>query len=395
MSGARTTYAVMVVPVDAEALVMETSGCYFPRSDYQPISFHNTTEERWTSSESRRCNDHKAFVVPIPGGGARENYDFWVSGLEYVPAEKGDRVVLSIYGRNFPAQIGMMVDGVPLTQSIGVAQPLIRDDSAAFREASAELKEAKVIGRIERIDSQQLVAVFEKPNGKDGTQPIITLTAPGKAKILNTMNLYINNTRNTTLAQSALMFGKRPADKDRFRIDKVEIFRSRVPHFLTATLRGDGFQDAAGNSALGRVLVNGTSAVSYTVDSQSHMRIDFRIPADENIRVTLVTQNANPAQVETAISDPVPNPARLRVNNVSVVSYEPGGEDEPGTLVVKIEGSGFSDELRSSLGELAVKSAGEAILKITQPEAAAVVILTDRATGQQVRTVITRTNGQK
>ena len=53
--------------------------------------------------------------------------------------------MVSIYGRNFPAQIGMMVDGIPLTQSIGVAQPLIRDDSTAFAEASAELKDGKVL----------------------------------------------------------------------------------------------------------------------------------------------------------------------------------------------------------------------------------------------------------
>ena len=182
---------------------------------YQPINFANTSESRWTESENRRCGEQKAFVVPIPGGGDDQNYDFWVDGLEFVPAEKGDRVVLSIYGRNFPAQIGMMVDGVPLTQSIGVAQPLIRDDSNAFREASAELKEAKVGGRIERIDSRQIVAVFERPNGKEGAQPVITLTAPGKAKTLDRLPLYINGTRSTTLnsATTPLMFGKRSGDK--------------------------------------------------------------------------------------------------------------------------------------------------------------------------------------
>lgn len=394
MSGTRTTYAVMVVPVEAEALVLQSTGCYFPRSDYQPISFANTSESRWTESERRRCGEQKAFIVPIPGGGDDENYDFWVDGLEFVPAEKGDRVVLSIYGRNFPAQIGMMVDGVPLTQSIGVAQPLIRDDSNAFREATAELKEAKVGGRIERIDSRQIVAVFERPNGKDGSQPVITLTAPGKAKILNRLSLYINGTRNTTLnsSRTPLMFGKRPGDKDKFRIDRLEVFRGRATGYLRAVVRGEGFEDSLGNSAITTVLVNGGNPANYWVDSPTHMRAEFLVPSDETIRLTLVSRNVVPSKTQTAVSDPVPNPARLRINNVSVVSYEPATEDQPATLVVKIEGSGFSDELRSSLGELAVKSATEAILKITDPDAAAVIVLTDRETGQQVKTVVPRTS---
>jgi len=396
MSGARTTYAVMVVPVEAEALLVQSTGCYFPRSDYQPINFRNTSEPRWTTSESRRCSEQKAFVVPIPGGGDYENYDFWVDGLEYVPAEKGDRVVLSIYGRKFPAQIGMMVDGVPLTQSIGVAQPLIRDDSAAFREANAELKEAKVTGRIERIDSNQLVAVFERPNGKDGTQPVLTLTAPGKAKILNTLRLLINGVPNVNLnaAATPLMFGKRAGDKPGFRIDKVEVFRSGVRGYLRAMITGAGFEDAQGNSAINRVIVNGGTQATYTVDSPTHMRAEFPVPSDENIRVTIISSQGNPTKL-TALSDPISNPARLRINNVSVVSYANASDDEPATLVVKIEGSGFTDQLRSSLGQLAVKSATEAILKLTDPEAAALVVLTDRETGQRVETIITRNTGTK
>ncbi len=383
MSGTRTTYAVMIVPVEAEALILQSTGCYFPRSDYQPISFDNTAEARWTNSESRRCSERKAFAVPIPGGGNTQNNDFWVDGLEYVPAEKGDRVVLSIYGRNFPAQIGMLVDGVPLTQSIGVAQPLIRDDSVAFKEASEELKEAKVGGRIERIDANQLVAVFERPNGKDQTQPVITLTAPGKALILNNRDLYINR-KTQKLKDSELMFGKRTGEKAKFRIDKLEIFRSYGG--MTALLTGEGFANGQ------RVFVNG---VQYRAvpESSALMRILFPVLRDEVIRVNIVQPaSAGPPIIaeQTITSDPVSNPARLTVNNVTVVSYEAGSEDEPATLVVKIEGSGFTDELRTSLGQLAVKSATEAILKLTDPEAAVLVTLTDRATGQTVTTVITR-----
>jgi hypothetical protein len=393
MSGVRTTYAVMVVPVEAEALVLRSAGCYFSRNEYEPVNFADTAGERWTDRDmqKRGCTEQKEFIVPIPGGGNLGNNDFHVDGLEYVPADKGERVTLLIYGRNFPAQLGLLVDGVPLTQSIGVAQPLIRDDSAAFAQARADLQDEKVSGRIERINANQIVAVFNRPNGKDGTQPTLTMTAPGKAKILNTLRLYINGTRNATLANSAPLFGKKPPDPQPFRIDKVEVFRSRARGYLTALISGAGF--AYGQ----QVLVNGAQA-DITVKSAALLTTEFRAPSDEQIRISLLrhddptTDNDEAATIQ---ADAIPNPSLLRIRDVEVVSYEAATEDEPATLVVRITGSGFTDDLKSSIGELAVRSATEAILKITNPEAAAVVIITDRLTGQQVKTIVTRKSQPK
>jgi hypothetical protein len=383
LSGTRTTYAVMVVPVEAETLVLKSTGCYFPRSEYQPNSFDDTRDpKRWRDPgrESRSCGGEKTFIVPIPGGGNDENADdFWVDGLEYVPAEKGDRVTLLIYGRNFPSQVGVLVDGVPLPQSIGVAQPLIRDDSTAFAQASAELKDAKLGGRFERIDDKELVAVFDRSNGKDGTQPTITLTAPGKAKILNTLALFINGVKDTTLDQADLLFGEKAPPKPDFRIDKVEVFRGRAPGYLTALVSGAGF--ANGQTAL----VNGGPA-AINAESPELLTAEFRAPSDETIRLTLV----RPADGKTIVADAIPNPALLRIADVEVVSYEPATEGEPATIVVKITGSGFTDDLTASVGELAVKSTTEAILKITDPKAAATVVITDQRTGKQVKTIITR-----
>lgn len=387
MSGARTTYAVMVVPNEAEALVMQTTGCYFPRAEYQPNDFANTDDDRWTDEhrQSRNCSEHKSFIVPIPGGGEKENYDFRVKSLYYVPAEKGDRVVLSILGSNFPAQLGMLVDGVPLTQSIGVAQPLIRDDSAAFAQASVELKDARVSGRIERIDSEQIVAVFERPNGKDGTQPVITLTAPGNAVILNDLFLEINGTRRT-LNDALPLFGKKPPDKESFRIDKVEVYRSRTDENLTALVTGAGF---AGGQ---HVFVNGSRA-DVRVESAELLTAEFSVPSDEKIRLSLIRSDDpnTPGNEEKTIHfDAISNPALLRIANVEVVTYEPATENETATIVVKITGSGFTDALTPSIGDLAVKSTTEAILKLKNPEAAVTVTLTDSRTNQQVKTIVTR-----
>jgi hypothetical protein len=399
MAGTKTTYAVMVVPEEAEALVLLTNGCYFPRNAYQPVSFADTLDRKWnnTDRESRNCGGQRAFAVPIPGGGDDKNYEFWVDGLEYVPAEKADRVMVSIYGRNFPAQIGMMVDGVPLTQSIGVAQPLIRDDSTAFAQASEELRDGKVMGRIERIDSNQIVAVFERPKGKDGMQPVLLLTAPGKAKILNGLKLLINGKRDVTLNDSAtpLLFGTRSGERPRFRIDKVEVFRNGTPGVLTATVTGAGFN----TPPLTRVLLNGGTPIRYAVDSPTLLRIDFPAPSDDTIKVSLIAPDPDPTKPPITIeSSLVANPAKLRVTNVGVISYEPRTDDDPGMLVVKIEGSGFSDDLMAYLTQqaaadaldLAVKSPTEAIVTLTNPRPAVVIILRDTRTGQETKTVVTR-----
>ncbi|MCA1815894.1 MAG: hypothetical protein LC746_05700, partial [Acidobacteria bacterium] len=107
------------------------------------------------------------------------------------------------------------------------------------------------------------------------------------------------------------------------------------------------------------------------------------------IKVTLVSSDATISD-NTISSEPIPNPAYLKIGNVGVVSYEPAKGKTPATLVVRIEGSGFSDDLRASLGVLVVKSATEAILKIDNPRPAEVVELTDTKTGATVKTIVVR-----
>jgi hypothetical protein len=90
----------------------------------------------------------------------------------------------------------------------------------------------------------------------------------------------------------------------------------------------------------------------------------------------------------------------LSIADVEVITYEVATEDEPNAmLVVKITGSGFSDDLSASVGgkalEVAVKSATEAVLTIPDPKAASIVTLKDDVTDQKVKVVVTRKSKPK
>jgi subtilisin-like proprotein convertase family protein len=397
-SGVRTTYAIIVVPDDATSLVMEANGCYFPRSSYQPNNFLDTKSAEWNlpSRTSRNCGGpiSKAFVVPIPSANATGGNEFWIDKINFQPVGKGKRVVVAISGKNFSPQIGVLINGVPLVHALGLAQPLIRDDSAAGRATADELKDAEVNGRIERIDTEKIIFSFKMPPEYQGT-PTITLIAPGRGTDLNLLPLEINRVPNMTLDKfPKKMFGHSSGPSD-FRIDRVKVFRSRTPGNLTAQVSGAGF----GNNAaeLPQILVNGTSdSTTPKHISPTLLTVEFPIPADETVRVTLVSKKG-----ETVESDSVSNPASfLSVTDVEVVSYEPATEDDPNSaLVVKITGTGFTDSLKATFGEktldVAVRSATEAVIAIPDPKAASIVTLEDTVTKQKVKIVATRKSKPK
>jgi hypothetical protein len=399
LSGVRTTYAAVVVPEDATSLVVESNGCYFPRSQYQPNDFDDTRSSRWNDSDrtSRNCNSGKVFVVSIPSASLNGGNDFWVEGISYQPVAKGKRVVVLVSGSNFSSQIGVLVNGFPLAHSIGLAQPLIRDDSKAFKSARDELKGEKVRGWIERVDTNKIVFSFEVDDF-EGT-PTITLVAPGKAIDINWLdNVTINGAPRATLdwsrtdgckatprpanclAVADWMFGKKPETAN-FRIESVEVFR--VGANMKALLHGAGF-DFVPNPPLRKLFVNGIER-PFTPVSPALIEVQsFPAVSDPTIQVTLIYGK------DTVRSQHVANPTHLRVGRVTFLSYDERIGDVPGVLIVKLEGSGFTEDLTASPGELVVRSPTEAILTIQNPAPATTVTLRDGITGRQVRFVAPR-----
>ena len=405
ISGVRTTYAVIVVPDDATALVLESNGCYFPRSYYPPNDFADTKQLEWNkdSRTSRNCGGvtSKAFVVPIPSARAEGGNEFWVDKIAFQPVAKGKRIVVEVRGKNFSPQTGVLINGVPLVQSIGLAQPLIRDDSAAGRATSAEFKDAEVQGQVERINSEKIVFSFKLPPDFKGT-PVITLIAPGRATDLNDLPLQINDEPNKKLDDYLPKMIGNDTGPDAFRIDRVRVTRSRTAGNLTAQISGAGFGSTAAPAAaapqvsetVARVLINGADGATTTYRSPALLTVEFKVPADETVKVTLVsTNNTASKKVETIESDAVANPAFLSVSDVEIATYEGKTEDEPATILVKLKGTGFTDSLRALIEgkilPLAVKSATEAVFTIPDPKVAVIVTLTDDS-GQSTKIVVTR-----
>ncbi len=396
LSGVRTTYAIVVVPQEATSIVVDSGGCYFKRSDRQPQNFSETTLRRQNNSG---CSDHRAFVLPIPGGGNESNSnDFYISGLSYQPVSKEKRVTVSIYGENFSSQIGVMVNGVPLKPSLGIAQPFILDDSEAAKTVNTNSSNEKIKGNFERIDAQQIVATFEVPD-LEGT-PTITLVAPGIAIDVNNLdNLYINKKRYTSLSDSAYMFGNKPSAPNPLKIESVEVFpHPTVANRVNALVYGDGFNQCQNLIMNGAIIA--TPPMPATPFPQKLITIPNQPvnPTDEFLKFTLNCNSGadiikfplavrNPFFTPShIIRPPVYNPTYLRIDKVTIISYEDS------ILVVQLEGSGFTENLNpDGVGRtLVVQSPTSAVLQIQNPQASQIVTFTDIPANLLVRKVIMR-----
>ncbi len=387
--GVRTTYAVMVVPQEAESIVLSARGCYFPRKDDQPLNYADTGNENWSKEskiERRQCGAEQTFILPVPGGGNDTN-QFWVTGIDFNPAKPGEVVTASISGNNFSPQIGVLINGVPLEQTIGLAQPLLRverDDAAPPCDENYK----GICGSLERVDPQQIVVSFKMPVA--GT-PAITLVAPGRSRSLNTLKLTINGTRNTRLKEADFMFGARAPSS--LTIGDLQTFRTNPNSTqVIGLLKGTNFGDDKDE-----ILINGSpvTGINKEFKSSELYRLMFNLPTDENINVTVVQKSEDETKRIVAEKS-FANISALKINRVRIISYEPPGRKTDGVLIVRIIGKGLDAGLdlkvrgASAKSEILEVSAGEALLKLVNPEPSVVVTLIHRLSGERLRAVVVR-----
>jgi hypothetical protein len=404
--GVRTTYAVLVVPDDAESLVLSARGCYFPRKNNQPLDFNDTTHRDW-DRESKfgrsNCGDEETYIIPIPGGGDTSN--FWVTNVDYIPAGKGGRVTVSIRGNNFSSQIGVLVNGVPLSPAVGLAQPLL---AVTHKDAVAPPCDKRACGDFERIDPRQIVISFTLPKNAKGEDvegiPTITLVAPGKSVDLNGLDMTINSTRHVRLKDknTPFMFGARAGDPE-LGITDFKVFRvgtSKDNRDAFALLSGTKFAKDDVIFINGRPIPNkpDDKVAGTTMDwmkeviSDKLVRLTFPLPPGDEVSVTVVPKEGAPVTKTFA------NPLALKIGKVTVISYDPPADKKSkGVLIVKLEGAGFDlkpilevEGASKSESKVLDFSSGEAIVRLVDPKSSVVITLTNPITGEKTRTVVAR-----
>jgi hypothetical protein len=390
--GVRTTYAALVVPDDAESVILSARGCYFPRKSYQPLDFNDTAHADWDDENRLKrynCGDQQTFILPIPGGGNTAN--FWVTGVSYEPVRRGEFVTVSVRGNNFSSQMGVLVNGVPLFPTVGLAHPhLMPKPATAGATPSIPIDCTNVqtiCGRYERIDPQQIVFSFKMPTNAEIGIPTITLVAPGKSIDLNSLpNLTVNGERDVKLGQDETradyMFGTRSSSVLSINELLVMNDNSGFP-LVKALLTGTGF-----DRAKDAVYINGIELdpTSKSFRSANVYELRFSLSSDENLKVTVV-------QDKQVVTKSFPNPGQLRITNATVIKYDPPVKNKPGLVILKIEGVGFNrrlDLLAEPAGRsrLEYVSPTEVIARIRNPKAPFVVRLRDSITGAVVSRVV-------
>ncbi|HEU0253108.1 MAG TPA: hypothetical protein VFR12_08775 [Pyrinomonadaceae bacterium] len=407
--GVRTTYAALIVPDDAESLVLSARGCYFPRKNYQPVDFEDTGHRDWLNRDKfskYNCSDQETYILPIPGGGNTSN--FWVTNVNYQPVKKGDYVTVSVRGNNFSSQMGVLVNGVALQPTVGLAHPHLMPRAAPSASPDptsgplvtlSDCADGKsVCGRYERIDPRQIVFSFKMPNNSDIGIPTITLVAPGKSIDLNAIsNIWVNGqmlakkgeTLNERERKVRFMFGERPPDTS--ITDLLIVNADAGAANAEALLMGSGFDEQKDLVYLNGVLLEGAAK---TFKSPNLYRLTFPMTADETVKIAF-------AQDKTVITQSFLNPAALRIT-ASNSTYEAPAGVKPGVLTVRLNGTGFTPPPRLKLdvdsspeSRLIYLSPTEVIATIQAPKLPVVIRLTDSTTHRAVSRVIDKLPSQE
>ena len=379
--GMRVTYAVLKVPKEAESVVINARGCYFPRNDYEPPNgiSESSSNTKWWSEGKRECFNKQQFILPVPNGGGTAG--FWLTGVDYTPVEtKGGRVVASIYGQNFTSQVGVLINGVPLQQVVELTRKLT--DTTLVQARCQNI----ICGEYEVIDSNEITMVFIMPEDYKGT-PNISVIGPGRSVGLNDLNRikirangqkfnFTGHTDNTNCQEKTpnglqrtpcnlksgevpFMFGAR--NKNELAIGDLKIL-GVGGGYVTALLSGTKLSDSD------EIYVNGSQVNRLAPKSETFCKVEFPLPTNDS--VTIVIKNGVKSDVKT-FTLPLSSSTQFRITKVTPLSYDKDKQE----MFVRIEGNGLANislikvnnDLPHKDSAIIPVSPSEVLVKITQP----------------------------
>ncbi|HJQ68240.1 MAG TPA: hypothetical protein VKA70_04680 [Blastocatellia bacterium] len=219
--GVRTTYAVLAVPATASGLELSVKGVAYKRKA------DPTKMEPFVDGVS-------TFRVRIPN---ELTEGFHIDEMSYVPVTKGNLATVILKGPYFSPQVGILVNGAPLTRVLSIGRYITEQTPAAAQPGGAN-------GAFEQVSSDELILAFKMGDDYVGT-PIITLVTPEKTNPINFYPLdYINRVPNQYLYRYSVTT---PMFIGGFSVEKVEDPRAvqGAATYVQTRLVGSGFRSNA------------------------------------------------------------------------------------------------------------------------------------------------------
>jgi hypothetical protein len=389
--GLRTTFAALVVPEKAQSISLTARGCFFHREDNEPPDvMHQTSHSQWWDNNDRECGDASHYLLPIPSVGGTQN--FFVNGFEYIPFKSaGDRMVALIKGENFSAQVGVLINGVPLKNVVELTRKLPR---SARYDANANCDE--ICGEYEVIGPNDISIAFKMAKSFVGT-PEITVIGPGRTVSLNHLPMTIKPYGQGVFYEldndsTPFMFGDGP----QVRIGDLKLFKESATSTL-GLLRGRKltagttvFVNGARLRSLNQTQFDGGSHGAYFDGTLFHLR--FGNLSEEKLDFLLVDGSDADGKVVSNPFVDAKKPPPLAVTEDSVLALDMAN----GEMAVRLVGTGLAKvQLQIVRGaspdsEITSQSATEVILRLVQPKIAVRIKLTDPNTGDEITRAIVR-----
>lgn len=332
--GLRTTYAVLVVPHDASVLYLRADAHYFHRTNRAVAPDGRSTGEP--------AQKDKEFAIVIP---ASNRDGFWIDDVSYASTQRGRRVSVVLEGRHFSQQMGVLVDGYPLTRMLSITDP-----TRSRRQAPSgnPVRATGPRGEIEFVGLNRLIFSFSMADEYEGT-PTITLVSPGKVASINDLRLNVNGTKNTSLRIASKTD---PMFRTKLRLDAILEFPPPPGVMLkTYLLIGEGFRHSPD------VFVNGVQASSADVQSTRRCTIQIEPAVANDPVLTVGYSHLGKQGVEEEIKT-FANPRFRSISSPVIQSYIPATPTHEAKLVVffAVLGASMLDVQRAPGEPVIVKS---------------------------------------
>ena len=325
-AGARTTYAVLVIPKDAVYIRLQAETCHYPRRNTPPKPFSSDYTAQVSWKRNAVCEAGEIFDIPVPI--QEQAAGFYLKEVRYTQVESGKRITVHFLGQNFSPQIGILVNGKPLTPIVKLANPAFTSGRLSGALANGE---GVVTGHFELVNSETIVASFKMADSYEGT-PLITFVTPQKSRPINYWNILVNKDK-TSLKQTSK---HEPMFRKSLTLSALDILRhDKKSNRLEGTLKGTGFRRGADIS------VNGEPVVCKTLKSTSRYEICLDVKWQNHVGEWKVEFSQDAHERTETLSAALSNSTTPKITDYDVIRWTENATTKSGELDINLKGKNF------------------------------------------------------